>query len=175
MGVLDFLCTALVSCMQLNVSKDEGTASFQPCQSCGSARLQKLASLPADLLVERVHQGRHIGAEVRPSVVPALPAQGRGVPAGHWDVFVAAQAKLPLLQALEKLWRSYRIHGCADMSSYLGTLSVLPPRLLLLPNTVLFLESITYFERYFLSFVTNRSLDLSAVSSQASVLHQKRG
>ena len=97
--------------MQLNVSKDEGTASFQPCQSCGSARLQKLASLPADLLVERVHQGRHIGAEVRPSVVPALPAQGRGVPAGHWDVFVAAQAKLPLLQALEKLWRSYRMRG----------------------------------------------------------------
>src|SRR2546426_4513645 len=37
------------------------------------------------------------------------------------------------------------------------------------------LESITYLERYFLSFVTNRSLDLSAVSSQASVLHQKRG
>src|SRR2546428_7671725 len=105
------------------------------------ARLQKLASLLADLLVERVHQGRHIGAEVRPSVVPALPAQGRGVPAGHWDVFVAAQAKLPLLQALEKLWRSYRIRGCADMSSYLGTLSVLPPRLLLLPNTVLFLRA----------------------------------
>src|SRR5438128_12391709 len=37
------------------------------------------------------------------------------------------------------------------------------------------LESITYLERYFLSFVTNRSLDLSAVSSQASVLHQKLG
>jgi len=63
----------------------------------------------------------------------------------------------------------------SDRSSSLGTLIVLPLRVLPLPHHVLFLESRTSGERYFLSFVTQRSRDLSAVPHHARELHQTRG
>ncbi len=143
MGVPNFLCFANVSCIQRNVSKGKGTASFQVCQSCGSVGPQKRAWLLADLLIERVRRGKQGGAEVSHLLFQRCPLKVKECPLVSERSFVAVQAKIPLLQSLEKLGRSYRICGCAERSSSLGTLIVLSPRLLLLSNNVLFLESIS--------------------------------